>query len=77
MLLHDLLLHHNFFCGSNDASSHLIHSQTAELLRIFVWPDGDALVRKETVEEEDLGRTKGGEEPLEGVAAVELAEEGA
>ena len=28
------------------------------------------------VDEEDLGRPDGGEEPLEGVAAVELAEEG-
>ena len=69
----DLLLHHELFRCRYDAPSHLVHSEAAELLRVLIRPDSDTLVRDEVVDEEDLGRPDGGEEPLEGVAAVELA----
>ena len=74
LLLPDLLLHHDLFCCRYDDPSHRVHSEAAELLRVVILPDGDDLVREE---EEDLGRPKGGEEPLEGVAPVEPGEEGA
>ena len=43
----------------------------------FVWEDGDTLIRKNFVEEQNLWTSDLGHDPAEGVAPVELSDQGA